>query len=374
MKVTIITSYAKSAVNFRGPLIRCLVGNHCTVEILAPDHSFETRADLSALGASSISFSMNRTGRSLFQDLLSCQSLYSILIKTKPDVVFTYFIKPNIWGGLAAAAARVPWRVSLVEGLGSIFTKDEHSRQSPGKFILSWLVLRLYQVSFFFANKIVFLNSDDLHELSDSCRIPLAKTFLLGGIGVDLSDWRMTPPFVSPITFTMASRLLREKGVFEFLEAAKLVKARFFDVKFLLLGGLDDNPGSIMLNDLKPWIDLNIVDYPGHVDLREWLSITSVFVLPSYYREGVPRSTQEAMAMGRPIITTNVPGCRETVKNRVNGYLVSPRDSSALARAMINFIEKPDLIKSMGIASRVMAEDLFDVHKANSKLLKVMNL
>lgn len=374
MKIFIVTSYASSAVNFRGPLIQCMTANNCHVTILAPDHSPKTNSALKALGASTASFPMERVGTSVFADIYSLIYLHFLMSQSRPDVVLTYFTKPNVWAGLAAATSRVAWRVSIVEGLGYAFVRYSSGRDSIRRLIVSWLIKRLYQLSFHFADRVVFLNRDDMQELSKCCRIPSAKSFLLGGIGVDLTEWQFSPPFVEPITFTMASRLLKEKGVYEFLNAAKIVKSRYTAVKFFLLGGLDDNPGSIKPVDLNPWIDMDIVEWMGHVDVVQWLNKTSVFVLPSYYREGVPRSIQEAMAMGRPVITTDVPGCRDTVNNGVNGYLVQPLDPTALANAMFSFIENPSLIESMGIASRRMAEELFDVQRANEKLMSVMNL
>jgi glycosyltransferase involved in cell wall biosynthesis len=168
--------------------------------------------------------------------------------------------------------------------------------------------------------------------------------------------------------------MLREKGVFEFLQAAQQVKERYPHARFVLLGGLDSNPGGICAADLQPWVDRGVVEWPGQVDVKPWLAQTSVFVLPSFYREGVPRSTQEAMAMARPVITTDVPGCRETVVDGVNGFMVPPRNVDLLVRAMERFITEPALLERMGAESRSMAEQKFDMRVVNRKLLDVLGV
>jgi glycosyltransferase involved in cell wall biosynthesis len=165
--------------------------------------------------------------------------------------------------------------------------------------------------------------------------------------------------------------LLREKGIVEYVNAAKIVKARHPAVRFVLLGGLDRNPGSLSEAEVNSWVALGLIEWPGHVAVMPWLAQTSVYVLPSY-REGVPRSTQEAMAMGLPVITTNAPGCRETVDHGVNGFLVPVRDVPALAAAMLHLIESPELISAMGLESRRLAEERFDAAKINAHLMRVL--
>ena len=151
-----------------------------------------------------------------------------------------------------------------------------------------------------------------------------------------------------------------------------VIKQQYPHARFILLGGLDDNPGALSRQDVQAWADEGILEWPGHVPVQPWLAQASVFVLPSYYREGVPASTQEAMAMGRAVITTDAPGCRETVVDHVNGFLVPVRNPHVLAEKMRRFIEQPDLIVSMGEASRRMAEERFDVHKVNQRLIGVL--
>jgi glycosyltransferase involved in cell wall biosynthesis len=177
----------------------------------------------------------------------------------------------------------------------------------------------------------------------------------------------------APVAFCLAARLLREKGVYEYAAAARIVKARFPDARFLLLGRLDENPGSLSAAEVQQWVQEGLIEWPGHVPMRDWLAQASVFVLPSY-REGVPRSTQEAMAMGRAVITTDVPGCRETVVDGLNGYLVPPRSAEALAGAMEKLIQDAGLLARMGLESRKMAEEKFDVHRINALILRELTI
>jgi glycosyltransferase involved in cell wall biosynthesis len=197
---------------------------------------------------------------------------------------------------------------------------------------------------------------------------------LLDGIGLELSHYRVAQAVVRPMCFILIGRLLREKGVHDFVEAARKVKACRPEVRIVLLGDVDLNPGSVSAAEVHAWVAEGIIEWPGHVqDVRTWIAEASVFVLPSY-REGLPRSTQEAMAMGRPVITTDAPGCRETVMQGVNGFMVPVRDPDALAQAMMRFVDQPELIASMGAASRRMAEERFDVHKINAAILDAMKI
>ena len=160
----------------------------------------------------------------------------------------------------------------------------------------------------------------------------------------------------------------------EYAGAARLIKKKHPDTRFILLGSLDSNPGALSESEVQQWVSDGILEWPGHVpDLRPWLAQTSVYVLPSY-REGLPRSTQEAMAMARPVITADAPGCRDTVINGQNGFLVPVRDADALAAAMERFIVQPDLIDKMGQASRNMAEERFDARKTNQVILREMGI
>lgn len=367
----IVSHYAPSVINFRGPLIQALCAAGVNVHVLAPDWNNKTETAVQALGASSAGFRLLRAGLNPVTDLFTLWDLWRHFKAQKPDVVFTYAAKTNVWGMVAAALTGVPHRVVLIAGMGYAFTEGANARSAKQRLVRAVLT-GLYRMAFRLAHKVVVQNPDDAVDLQRLCGLKADKTVLVIGTGVPLHDWPLHPPHTQPITFTLVARLLREKGVLEYLQAARLVKVQHPGVRFCLLGGLDDNPGALNQADIQPWLDDGTVEWPGEVNVKPWLARTSVFVLPSFYREGVPRSTQEAMAMGRPVITTDVPGCCETVVEGVNGYLVPPRDPQALAEKMCMFIQQPALIEQMGRESRRLAEERFDVHKINQRLMALI--
>ena len=370
MKILFISSHAPSLIGFRKQLIQTLVAQGHEVFAMAPNFTQDSRAHLMQLGATPVDCAMQRAGMNPFFDLRSTLQLAQQIKKIQPNVTLGFFIKPVIFGTLAAWLAGVSRRLAMVEGLGYVFTPSD-DKPSFKRLLLKRLVLWLYRAAFTKAHRVVFLNPDDQHEFASAKLLPHGKTYLLGGIGVDLVQWSQQPIYAEPITFLLVARLLKEKGVFEFAAAAKCVKAKHPNARFLLLGGLDDNPGSISEAEVQSWVSDGFIEWPGHVPVQPWLAQTSVFVLPSY-REGVPCSTQEALASGRAIITTDVPGCRETVVDGVNGFLVPARNAPALATCMEQFIQSPELITRMGEESRRIAEERFDVHQVNSRLIKLM--
>lgn len=371
--LAIISNQAFSLVNFRGPLIRDLVNKGVCVYALAPDYDDQIRRKIEMLGAHPVDFHLMRTGMNPWRDTLDTFRLAGVLRKLRPDVTLGYFIKPVIYGTLAAWMAKVPQRVALIEGLGYVYTLAEENLSWKRK-LLRGIVSRLYKIALSRAHKVIFLNDDDVSEFATAGLVAEDKIVKVPGIGVDLQEWPCTPPVLKPFTFLLAARLLREKGIVEFAEAAKLVKAQYPDTRFILLGGLDPNPGGLAQREVEAWVEQDILEWHGHVEVKPWLTQTSVYVLPSYYREGVPRSIQEAMAMGRAIITTDSPGCRETVDEGVNGFLVPVRNPSALAEVMLRFINEPELIERMGKESCRLAKANFDVNVINNLMIETLGL
>lgn len=366
----LITSHAPSLVGFRSSLIKDLQANGFRVTALAPNFDELTRQAVIDLGAVAVDCPMARAGMNPLIDALNTWRLMKLLRGLNPEVVVSYFLKPVIFGSIAARLANVPVRLAMVEGLGFVFTQDSR-RISIGRKLLKRIVLTLLKIASSGVDRLIFLNPDDRDELIAERVVPREKTFLLGGIGVNLLDWPQVPPVTNPITFLLVARLLREKGVAEFAEAARLVKKKYPESKFILLGGLDEvNPGGIKNEQLQAWLSEGVLDWRGHVEVQPWMAKCSVFVLPSY-REGVPVSTQEAMATGRAIITTDRPGCRQTVVDGVNGYLVPAQDSGALAEAMCYFMKNPSLIEKMGAESARMATENYDVVKVNRRLIEL---
>lgn len=371
LSLAIVNPYTPSLVSFRGPLLRAIAQRGIRTLVLSPGLTPEVTAQVRSFGADPLDYPLERTGLNPLADLRTAFILWRIFRYKRPKAVLTWQAKPNIYGVLAAAAAGVPVRAAVVEGLGYAFTPGE---KHPKKWLIRSAMRFLYRLSFSFAQRVFFLNPDDLKEFVEMGLVHPEKAVVLGGIGVPLEEWPPAPPHLQPPTFTLIARLLREKGVQEFAEAARKVKRRYPETRFLLIGPLDSNPGAIRKEEVQEWITQGILEWiPWTEDVRPYLRETSVYVLPSY-REGVPRSTQEAMAMARPVITTDVPGCRETVVQGVNGFLVPPKDSEALAEAIERFLQEPDLIPRMGIQSRILAETRFDAMKFSRRLLMELGL
>ena len=373
MKIAILGNQAFSLLNFRGELIKAMLKRGHEVLALAPDYDETRRTAVSALGAKPIDYSLSRTGLNPFRDLRDFVFLVFLLSRLKPDLLFSYAIKPTIYGTLAGWIVGIPKRFAMIEGLGYAFIQAGEKESLKRRFI-RFIAQFLYGLALPRATKVFFLNCNDLEEFVLKGFVPKEKAFLLGPIGVNLEYFKPAPPVKRPLTFLLAGRLLREKGVMEFVEVARRIKAKYPDTRFVLLGGLDTNPGAISREEVEGWVKEGLIEWPGHVpDVRPYIAQASVFVLPSY-REGVPRSIQEAMAMGRPIITTDAPGCRETVIPGVNGFLVPVRNVDALVSAMKRFINEPELIDRMGKESRRIAEERFDVHKINQVILEAMGV
>ena len=371
--IALIGSQAFSLLNFRGDLISEFVNSGIRVYALAPDFTEDTREIAIGLGALPIDYSLSRSGINPIKDFLAFICMIKVLHGLNVDISFGFSIKPVIYGTLASWLAGIPTRIAMIEGLGFVFT-DYGCRTSLRKFFLRKMVLILYRLSLSKAHKVFFLNNDDIKEFLDGHIVSKYKIQYLNGIGVNLCEWSSNSVVISPITFLLAARLLREKGIFEYIDAARNIKAKHPTARFIVLGGVDLNPGSLRRDELMRWVHEGVIEWPGHVKVKPWLEQTSVFVLPSFYREGVPRSIQEAMAMSKPIITTNSPGCRDTVIDGENGYLVDVRNSKDLEVAMLRYIANPSLIASMGRISRQMAEEKFDVIKINKKIINIMGL
>ena len=359
---------------FRSDFIRYLIEQGYEVYAFALDYTDETKVAVAALGAIPVDYSLSKTGMNPFRDLKDTWALSRKLKEITPNVVFSFFVKPSIYGTLAAKLAGVPRRVAMLEGLGYIHTPTVKGF-SFKKRVLQFIHGALCTAGYAFADKVLFLNPDDPIDLSKKSLLNQSKLQVLGPIGLDLDLYSFSPVDLSkPVRFIFIARLLAEKGIFEYLAAARLVKQKYPNVEFVVLGGLDpDNPAALTKKQLDEVIKEDLIIYPGHVNnVNEWIANSHVFVLPSFYREGIPRSTQEAMAIGRAVITTDVPGCRETVVEGVNGYLVPPWDATALAEKMLYLIENPEAVKAMGAESHRIACELFDVNKINPVLANIL--
>lgn len=375
-KIILIGTTASSFLGFRADLIRYLVSQDHQVYAFTSEYVESDLHRIEALGAIPITYTLNRGGLNPLADVVATYQLSKKIKKINSDLVFSYFSKPVIFGTIAAKIAKVPMVIGMLEGLGYTFTDQPEGQNSKTKLIKKIQVF-LYKLALPQLDKLVFLNPDDPKDLLETHTIKVKKVEILGGIGLNLADYPYHPFYdiQQPIHFLFIGRLLKEKGIHEFVAAAKVVKSLYSNATFTVLGEIDQaNMGALTKDQLDRLIDSGMINYPGYVsNIKEWISKSHVFVLPSY-REGVPRSTQEAMAIGRAIITTDVPGCRETVENGVNGFLVPKWNPEALAEKMIYFIERPEQIKKMGNESYKIAQEKFDAEKVNQRLLNILGL
>jgi glycosyltransferase involved in cell wall biosynthesis len=367
--VFILGSYAPSLVNFRGPLIAAMAARGHEVIASAPSIAPATAAALRRLGAEPRELPLANASLNPFAMARSFRALKSLLLEARPDVLLTYTIKPVILGALAGRATGVPVVVSLITGVGYAFTEGDDLKRR----ITRLAALPLYRIALARSTAIVFQNPDDqaLFRKLRLVRGP-ANVHRVNGSGIDLE--RFSPvPLPEGTSFLMIARLLKDKGIREFATAAKRIKVDYPDVPIALVGRLDPSPDSLTPAELQD-LSRHGIDFKGELDdVRTAISACSVYVLPSY-REGTPRSVLEAMAMGRAIVTTDAPGCRETVIDGENGLLVPTRDAGALYEAMLRFVREPRLAAAMGPASRRLAQEKFDVRKVNSNLLEIAGL
>jgi glycosyltransferase involved in cell wall biosynthesis len=371
--IAFISTSSGSLLNFRDQLMMALVARDIRVWALAPDYDEAGRAAIRAMGVEPIDFSMDRTGIRPGRDIRDTRALAALLRRLRPDATLGYFIKPVIYGTIAAWLAGVRHRFAMVEGMGYLFT-DSGATVTPKLRVLRMVVGRLYTFAFSLAQRVFVLNSDDLAQITGAGWLPARKAVLIAGTGVPLDRFRQTPPPLKPFRFTLVGRVLREKGVAEFIEAARILRRERPDVEFELVGGTDLNPGAIPLDTVRGWHEEGVITWRGHVaDMEAIYRNCTVFVLPSW-REGKPRSTQEAMACGRAVVTTHAPGCRETVDEGVNGFKVPVRDVPALAAAMRRFLDDPQLAVRMGAASRRIAEEIFDVRVVNAAMMREIGI
>jgi glycosyltransferase involved in cell wall biosynthesis len=335
----------------------------------APRIDPQTAASLRRLGAVPREIALRNASLNPVALLASIRQMRALIREERPGVVLAYTIKPVIVGALAARAERVGTIVALITGVGYAFTGGRELRRIVSRAAASLL----YRVALERSDVIVFQNRDDEALFRRLRLMPRGRaSHVVNGSGVDL-DHFSPAPVPDGASFLMIARLLKDKGIREFAEAAKRIKATHPDVTITLVGDFDPSPDSLSRPELDELIRCGI-DYKGHVaDVRPAIAACSVYVLPSY-REGTPRSVLEAMAMGRAIITTDTPGCRETVRPGENGFLVRPRDTRSLYEAMMRFVDEPALAPKMGDVSRKIAEDKFDVRDVNANLLRFAGL
>ena len=378
MKFLMISSFLPSVLNFRGKLLEAIQTKGYEIHIMVPElvNFQEEYQKLIALGYQVHEIPMQRTGTNPLADLKLLKNMYQQIRQIQPDVVLSYTIKPVIYGTLAAGLAKVPKRFALITGLGYAFQNVETAKRS----IFQKLVHGLYAQALKYAHKVFFQNPDDLKLFEDMHLLEANKpAVVVNGSGVNVQDFEVMPLPINEqggvkASFLLIARLLGDKGIREYMAAARSIKAQYPEAEFHLVGWIDDNPSAISQQELETWVNDKIVNYWGKLsDVRPAITASSVYILPSY-REGTPRTVLEAMAMGRAVITTDAPGCRETVSHGVNGYLVAVKSVDQLVQSMQYFIEDPKLMISMGQRSRKIALNKYDVHQVNKHMMTEMDM
>lgn len=362
MKFILVSPKNRTAYNFRGDLIREIIA--CGYEVIVTGPNRDNVDKIEALGARFVEIPMDKNGVNPFADLQYMRALYKLFCAEKPDTVLGYTSKPVIYGSLAAKRAGVPNVTAMITGLGYAFTQ----KTAKARAIRAVMSL-LYKPALKKADTVIFQNPDDRDETIRLKLVDAEKCRVVNGSGVNMERFKPLP-YPEKVTFFMLARVMYAKGIREYLRAAELVHEKYPDTKFMLLGACEGIQDSISREALQRYIDNGTIVYYGETDnVAPYYGECSVFVLPSY-REGTGRVILEAMATERPIIATDVAGCRETVRDGITGFLVPAKDSEALAEKMIWFIEHPEKIPEMGKASLEYCKEKYDVRKVNANMLK----
>ena len=367
MKFLLISPKNRTVYNFRGDLVRELIRRGYEVLVTGPDQTDVER--IRELGAVFYEIPMNKTGTNPLADLRYCMALYRLIKREKPDVTLGYTVKPVVYGSIAARLAGVQNSNGMVTGGGYVFT----ARSAKAR-LLGSIVRLLYRIGFSCCRHVIFQNPDDLREFCALGLVKENKCGVVNGSGVNMERFQPAP-LPETVTFFMLSRLLKSKGVTEYLEAARIVKSKYPSARFWLLGKYEDQmQDAVPKEQMEPYLaDGTVERFDETSDVRPYYAGCSVYVLPSY-REGTPRTVLEAMAMGRPIITTDANGCRETVLDGVNGYLVPVGDPAALAEKMCLFAEDPALATRMGLESLTLCRAKFEGGRVNQRMREVMEV
>jgi len=368
MKIAVLSSHTQSLFWFRMDMMKEFIKKGHTVIALGDSPEVDWNDMFKKHNIEYKQLHVQRNGINPFKDLKTFGELFRFLKEEKPDKVFAYQAKTVVYGSIAARFNGITEVYPLIAGLGSIF------RGTSFKNKIVKIIMKIeYWIACKCSKKVLFQNNDDKNEFVNNNLIKDIKAVIINGSGVNLEKFQPTPLPTEP-AMLFIGRLIKDKGIIEYLEACKVVKSKYPKLRCLLVGPYDSNPSALKPEELQPYIDNEIVEYFGEQsDVRPFIAQCSTFVLPSYH-EGTPKTVLEAMAMGRSIITTNAPGCRETIADGINGYLVAVNDIYGIVEKMEHLISNFITVQEMGDASLKIVTTKYDVKIVNQAILQTMGL
>lgn len=367
-KIAVLSSHTPSLFWFRMDMILSFKSKGYKVYALGNESEDDWKEKFKKEGVEYIQIEVERNGVNPLNDLKTLKSIKTALLKIKPDKIFTFQAKTIIYGGIAANQLGIKEVYPLIAGIGSVFLNDSLKTK-----IIRKILATEYKFGMRNSPVVFFQNHDDEDVFRKNGIIKKQTVEIIPGSGVNTDNF-IVQPLPDTFGFLCISRLIRDKGVFEYLEACRRVKQNHPEIRCLLVGPFDSNPSALKPEELQPFIDDGIIEYFGEQeDVRPYLNQANVFVLPSY-REGTPKTNLEAMASGRAVLTTNAPGCKETVVDGLNGYMVPVKDIDALCDKMEYLIENPRIVEKMAVEGRKMVKNIFDVKIVNSKICEAMNI
>lgn len=368
MKIAVLSSHTSSLFWFRMDMMKDFIENGHIVIALGSEPETKWKEKFEEYNIDYRQLYVERNGMNPLKDLKTLRFLYTFMKKERPDKVFAYQAKTVVYGSIAAKLTGVSEVYPLIAGLGSIFRGEGFKNK-----IVKTIMKMEYWVACKCSKKVFFQNQDDKNEFIQNGLVKDKKTVIINGSGVDLEKFKPTQLPEEP-AFLYIGRLIKDKGIMEYLEACKEIKDKFPKVRCLLVGPFDSNPSALKPDELKPYIENGVIEYFGEqTDVRPFISQCSTYVLPSYH-EGTPKTVLEAMAMGRSIITSDAPGCRETVIEGLNGFLVEVKNIKGLTKKMEYLISNREICKKMGRESEKIAREKYDVKVVNQSIIQTMGL